>query len=130
MDRQQARALLEVPGGMFEVVTEEVNGRPAPVFKQRERTMRETVQRVSSCVGRACGDCCNSSVDRAARPSQDVPTLNVAIKQANNAPWFSLVMSQLTGTQAAAGIPFCSGRESRVTQSACGYSSAGRGRCP
>ena len=44
MDRQQARALLEVPGGMFEVVTEEVNGRPAPVFKQRERSMREKVQ--------------------------------------------------------------------------------------
>src|SRR5262247_45411 len=44
MDQAQARALLEAPGMMFEVVTEDVLGRPTPVFKQRERSMREKVQ--------------------------------------------------------------------------------------
>lgn len=43
MKVEEVRALLEAPGQMFEVVTEEVNGRPTPVFKQRERSMREKV---------------------------------------------------------------------------------------
>jgi long-chain acyl-CoA synthetase len=41
---EEARALLEAPGGPFEVTTEPVMGRPVPVFKQRERSMREKVQ--------------------------------------------------------------------------------------
>jgi long-chain acyl-CoA synthetase len=44
MEEAQARALLEAPGMMFEVATEEVLGRPTRVFKQRERSMREKVQ--------------------------------------------------------------------------------------
>jgi long-chain acyl-CoA synthetase len=44
MEYEQARALLEAPGGMLEVVVEDVQGRPLRVFKQRERSMREKVQ--------------------------------------------------------------------------------------
>ena len=43
MEYEQARALLEAPGGMLEVAVEEVQGRPVRVFKQRERSMREKV---------------------------------------------------------------------------------------
>ncbi|MDD9933189.1 MAG: class I adenylate-forming enzyme family protein [Myxococcales bacterium] len=43
MNYDEARALLEQPGGMFEVVEEPVQGRPTTVFKQRERSMREKV---------------------------------------------------------------------------------------
>src|SRR5688500_8451595 len=43
MEYEQARALLEAPGGMLEVVVEDVQGRPLRVFKQRERSMREKV---------------------------------------------------------------------------------------
>ena len=43
MDYAEARALLEAPGMMFEVATEDVLGRPTLVFKQRERSMREKV---------------------------------------------------------------------------------------
>jgi long-chain acyl-CoA synthetase len=44
MDYETARTLLEAPGGMFELATEQVRGRPTAVFKQRERSMREKVQ--------------------------------------------------------------------------------------
>lgn len=44
MNIEEARALLEAPGAPFEVVIEDVLGRPTPVFKQRERSMREKVQ--------------------------------------------------------------------------------------
>jgi long-chain acyl-CoA synthetase len=44
MDYETARALLEAPGGMFELGTEPVGDRPMAVFKQRERSMREKVQ--------------------------------------------------------------------------------------
>ncbi len=44
MTYEEARALLEGPGGIFELATEDVLGRPARVFKQRERSMREKVQ--------------------------------------------------------------------------------------
>ena len=44
MNHEEVRALIEAPGQMFELATEEVNGKPAPVFKQRERSMREKVQ--------------------------------------------------------------------------------------
>ena len=43
-DYAEVRALLEAPDQMFELATEEVNGRPVTVFKQRERSMREKVQ--------------------------------------------------------------------------------------
>ncbi|MGD8859964.1 MAG: AMP-binding protein [Myxococcales bacterium] len=44
MNHEQLRALLEQPGGLFEVVQEPVLGVATPVFKQRERSMREKVQ--------------------------------------------------------------------------------------
>jgi long-chain acyl-CoA synthetase len=44
MDREEARALLEAAGGMFELGIEDVRGVPMRVFKQRERSMREKVQ--------------------------------------------------------------------------------------
>ena len=47
MDRDEARRLLSIPGGMFEVVTEDVLGRPTEVFKNRERSMREKVHNAS-----------------------------------------------------------------------------------
>jgi long-chain acyl-CoA synthetase len=44
MNREEARALLEAAGGMFELGIEDVRGMPMRVFKQRERSMREKVQ--------------------------------------------------------------------------------------
>src|SRR5689334_11564360 len=44
MNYEEARALLEAPGGFFEVANEDVLGRSTPVFKLRERSMREKVQ--------------------------------------------------------------------------------------
>ena len=38
------KAQLTAPGGMFEVVTEDVLGRPLQVYKQRQRSLREVAQ--------------------------------------------------------------------------------------
>jgi long-chain acyl-CoA synthetase len=51
MTYEEARALLEGPGGFFEVVTEEVRGQPTRVWKTRERSMREKVQNASAAHG-------------------------------------------------------------------------------
>ena len=40
----EVRAQLTGPGGMFELVTEDVLGRPLPVYKQRMRSLREIPQ--------------------------------------------------------------------------------------
>ena len=51
MDQQEARELLEAPGAMFELTTEEILGQPTPVFKTRERSMREKVQNAAALHG-------------------------------------------------------------------------------
>ena len=51
VDIQKARALLEAPGNGFEVTTEQCHGRPLPVFKTRERSMREKVQNAAAAHG-------------------------------------------------------------------------------
>jgi len=51
MDTQRARALLEAPGAMFEVTTEQRNGLPLTVFKTREHSMREKVQKAAALHG-------------------------------------------------------------------------------
>lgn len=51
MDIHEARALLEQPGGMLEIVEEDVAGRPCKVFKTRERSMREKL--VNAVLGHA-----------------------------------------------------------------------------
>jgi long-chain acyl-CoA synthetase len=48
MNYTEARALLEAPGSMFEVASQEVLGRAVPVFKQRERSMREKIHNAVS----------------------------------------------------------------------------------
>ena len=40
----EVRAQLTGPGGMFEVVTEDVGGRPLQVYAQRMRSLREIAQ--------------------------------------------------------------------------------------
>jgi long-chain acyl-CoA synthetase len=44
MNYEQARAVLEAPGAMMEIAVESVQGRDVPVYKTRERSMREKVQ--------------------------------------------------------------------------------------
>jgi long-chain acyl-CoA synthetase len=60
MEYRDARALLEAPGGMFEMVTEDVLGRPTRVFKNRKRSMREEVHAAALTYGSApflvCGE--------------------------------------------------------------------------
>jgi len=51
MDQKEARALLEAPGAMFELTTEEVGGMPMVVFKTRERSMREKVANAAALHG-------------------------------------------------------------------------------
>lgn len=53
MDYLQGRALLEAPGGLFEIAIEDVLGRPCSVFKRRRRSMREEVESAARAHGSA-----------------------------------------------------------------------------
>lgn len=50
-DIREIEARITAPGGMFEIVTEDVRGRPMAVFKNRPRSLRELLER-----SRAHGD--------------------------------------------------------------------------
>ena len=47
----EVRAELTGPGGMFEVTTEDVDGRPMQVYKERMRSLREITQELAERAG-------------------------------------------------------------------------------